>query len=199
MQNITTLRRALEKSPKSLRLWLLYGQKCLTAKELREARTAFERAAEISNGDPEALLGIAQVLFHGGKISESCIRAEAIAKLHFSFAPVHLLLSQIYLRENDRDKAAEHYGNAKMLCKSLGNSDLERELARPVDRRPLTSTEEPPLIPWDQDDHELLSGEEYLDLGSDFIEPEEEVFNFEEFERPQGKFEDVAGLEEVKE
>ena len=97
MQNLTTLRMALLETPQNMRLWLLYGESCLTGNDFEEARKAFEKAETLAPGNREARLGIARVLFRKGKLSEAAVRTQSILQHHTNFAPAHLLLSRILL------------------------------------------------------------------------------------------------------
>lgn len=213
MQNLTTLRKALRESPQSLRLWLLYGQSCLSGNDLEEARKAFEKAEALAPGNPEALLGIASVLFQKGRLSEAAVRTQSILQQHYHFAPAHLLLSRILLAENEREKAEDHYSTAKMLSKSVKDRDLEREFVHQHHRRsPLSNSSvdfnglssDPDWDLSDKLDFSLLSGLEEGECESceepaALADGEEEEFDIDEYERPKGCFEDVAGMEEVKE
>jgi len=211
MQNLTTLRRALHKSPENTRLWLLYGQSCLRSNDLEEARAAFEQAEHLAPGEPEAKLGVASVLFRRGMLSEAAVRTQSLLHHHYHFAPAHLLLSRIFLAESEVEKAKAHYSTAKMLSKSVKDFDLERELVHQRHRHvPMQdpSTEVSGLASdpdWEiSEEFDLGFAQPMEDEDSEFdfdefaIGDEEETFDIEEFERPKGCFNDVAGMEEVK-
>lgn len=215
MQNLTTLRTALLESPQNVRLWLLYGQSCLSGDDLEEARKAFEKAEALSPGDPEARLGIASVLFRKGKLSEAAVRTQSILQHHTSFAPAHLLLSRIFLAENERERAHAHYSTAKMLSKSVKDRDLEREFVHQHHRHASSLPDTPCGFAgltsdpdWDMSDEldlAMFSGLDETDEEcQEDAEPavageEEEQFDILEYERPKGCFQDVAGMEEIKE
>ena len=215
MQSLSTLRRAIEDAPTNMRLWLLLGQTLVSQGSLPEARQAFERALELAPADPEARLGVAQVLFRQGNLSEAAVRTQGILQGNADFAPGHLLMSRIYLAENDPAKATEHYAAARAASKSLTDGQLEGELNRqghrpsPVDRNDI---EERPRLPVgfssDTDEPEWLSQTD-CELASregpsveqdefDFVEEDDPGFSIDDFERPKGSFADVAGLDDVK-
>ena len=214
MQSLSTLRRAIEDAPTNVRLWLLFGQTLLSQGDLTEARQAFERALELAPAEPEARLGVAQVLFRQGNLSEAAVRTQGILQGNSNFAPGHLLMSRIYLAENDPAKATEHYTAARALSKSLADGQLEGELNRqghrpaadridPDDRPRLPAgySTEPDDTEWPgQIDCELASreGPSIEQDEFDFVEDEDLGFNIDEFERPKGSFADVAGLDDVK-
>ncbi len=216
MHDLLNLKQELEDSPENLNLWLLYGQVCANNEALDEARAAYERAHSLDPQNPEALLGIAKVLFQQGNFSEAEVRAQSLASRYPSFAHVQLLLSRIYLAEEDLAKSVEHYELARGLSKSVADKDLEAELAfrghkvgkrgggedrpRLVANAGWESTEDMDFgfnpDPFDDEfagfEPNGLEQEEF-----DFID-DEELFSFEEFERPKGKFSDVAGMDDVK-
>jgi SpoVK/Ycf46/Vps4 family AAA+-type ATPase len=214
MQSLSTLRRAIEDAPTNVRLWLLFGQTLISRGDLAEARTAFERALELAPADPEARLGVAQVLFHQGNLSEAAVRTQCILKTDSTFAPGHLLMSRIYLAENDPAKAREHYSAARSISRELSDAQLEGELLRHRQQRPADrgDTEDRPRLAagfsvdadefeWpDQIDCELANreGPTIEQDEFDFVEDEDLGFNIDDFERPKGSFADVAGLEDVK-
>ncbi|RFC45430.1 MAG: AAA+-type ATPase, SpoVK/Ycf46/Vps4 family/Cyt c-type biogenesis protein CcmH/NrfG/MoxR-like ATPase [Verrucomicrobia bacterium] len=216
MQSLSTLRRAIEDSPTNVRLWLLFGQTLVSQGELSEARRAFNQAIVLAPADPEARLGIAQVLFREGTLSEAAVRTQCILKTDANFAPAHLLMARIYLAENEIAKANEHYAKARSINQELADGQLEKDLLRhgrnrlpQIDR---TETDdrlrlaagfnmEADDFEWpDQVDSELAS-REGPSIGQDefdFVDDDDLGFNIDEFERPKGSFADVAGLEDVK-
>lgn len=213
MQNLTTLRTALLETPQNMRLWLLYGESCLTGNDFEEARKAFEKAETLAPGNRDARLGIARVLFRKGKLSEAAVRTQSILQHHYDFAAAHLLLSRILLLENQWEEAQSHYDTAKMLSKSVKDRELEREFVH-QHHRPAPMPENPFDFAglssdpdWDFSgdlDFSQIptfdeSDEEHLDDTDSLLEGEEETFDFLEYERPKGSFQDVAGMEEVKE
>tara|TARA_R110002096_G_scaffold13623_7_gene48025 strand:- start:3631 stop:5043 length:1413 start_codon:yes stop_codon:yes gene_type:complete len=215
MHDLPTLKKALQDAPDNVRLWLLYGQTCISDKIFDEARAAFEQALALDPSEPEALLGVANVLFQQGKLSEAEVRGQAIARQHVGFAPVHLLLTRVYLAEEDLIKAVEHYDIARGISKLVSDKELEAELAfrgHSIGRNTL-GDDRPRLVAnagWESEDFDFNLGNDPFDddlpglSGSgleqeefDFVD-DEEIFNFDEFERPQGSFADVAGLDDVK-
>jgi len=215
MQSLSTLRRAIEDAPTNVRLWLLFGQTLVSRGELTEARKAFESALQLAPAHPEACLGVAQVLFREGNLSEAAVRTQCILKSDNNFAPGHLLMSRIYLAENDPTKATEHYAAARAISKTLSDGQIEGELIRqgqrptPVDRpdpedRPRLAAGyplEPDEFEWpDQIDCELANreGPSVEQDEFDFVDDDDLGFNIDDFERPKGSFADVAGLDDVK-
>ncbi len=215
MHDLPTLKKALQDAPDNVRLWLLYGQTCLSNEVWDEARRAFDYAQNLDPNEPEAQLGIAKVLFHQGKLSEAEVRAQAIARKQPQYAPVHVLMTRIYLAEEDLAQAVQHYDMARAISNSIADKDLEAELAfrghavsraRPGDDRPRLVAN----AGWDVEDFDFGFGgdpfdDEIAGLETsgmeqdefDFID-DEDLFNIDEYERPKGNFADVAGMDDVK-
>jgi len=217
MHERTTLERALLESPDNVRLWLLYGQSCVNSKALREARKAYDKAIALAPEEPEAMLGIARVLFAQNKVSEAAIRTQCILEEHPGFAPAHLLLAQVHLSEGQAHLASEHYEMAKNLSKAVCDKEIEKQLAihLPVPDLGFDGEfgEQPKITAnsgWEGTDEYDFDIPDFMDDELAEIEGngvEQEEFPFveeedlgfiEEFERPKGKFSDVAGLDDVK-
>jgi len=139
MSQLDSLRLAVSQSPDNVPLLLLYGQACLeeSAKpddndpaSLAEAERSFQRVLELDARQREARLGIARILFGRGKVDEAAVRAESLLRENLKFAPAHLFLSRLYLSENDRQKAAEHYEEAVAADGSVSDRGLEKQLGR---------------------------------------------------------------------
>lgn len=216
MQSLSTLRQAIEDAPTNVRLWLLFGQTLVSQGELSEARRAFNQALQLAPTDLEARLGIAQVLYREGNLSEAAVRAQCILKTDATFAPAHLLMSRIYLAENDAVKANEHYVTARSISKELADGQLEREILRHGRSRPPGGERgdaddrlrlaagfsmDAEDFEWAEQAENELAGRETHSIGQDdfdLFEEDDLGFNIDEFERPKGSFADVAGLEDVK-
>lgn len=216
MHEHTTLERALKECPDNVRLWLLYGQSCVNSKALRKAREAYDTAVALDPDDPEGKLGIARVLFQQKKLSEACVRTQHILSDHPGFAPGHVLMARICLTEHEPLQAAKHYEMAKNLSKSICDKEIEKELAvyQTVpeldfegfgDEAKMVANSFEPVEDYDfglpdSFDDELagMEGNGIEQEEFDFVDDEDLGF-IEEFERPKGKFSDVAGLDEVKE
>ncbi|MEM7012507.1 MAG: AAA family ATPase, partial [Verrucomicrobiota bacterium] len=207
-----------EKTPESVRLWLLLGETWVHELNFPEARTAFERALELDPGEPEAMLGLARAFYHQQLWSDAAVRTQSVLDAHPSFAPGHVLMARILAAENSIDKATFHYELAKSLSKSSTDRQLEAALGIQPAKIVLesVSAEEgdegfvAPSPGWEEDG-EIESFEPIPEFEEDNFSPFHigkdlddgddggDQFDVLEWERPDGKFADVAGLEEVKE
>ena len=115
MPNSSALRDALNQSPNNLSLLLLYGRACLEELHLDEAREIFTRALEQDPEQTDAQLGIAKVSFMEGNTSGAAVRAERVLFLEPDNVQAHLLLSRVFLSEEDRAKAIEHFDRAAQI------------------------------------------------------------------------------------
>ncbi len=219
MQDLNTLRDAVQRSPHDLRLWLLYAHSCVSRSDFAAAGEAFDHALELAPLEPEALLGLAQVRYNQGRLSEAAIRTQLVVEQHPQFAPAHILLARIHLREGNPHEAAENYRQGVALSKVVIDPAIESDLAANgystgslgqlrsgQERSRLaapasweTGEESPGLAPdgFEADFPPVdAEGLEQSEFG--FVEEEEFQFDLDEYERPKSSFADVAGLEDVK-
>lgn len=217
MRKSTSLQQALEQTPESVRLWLLLGESWVAELNYPEAHKAFGRALELDPEEPEAMLGVARVFYHQELWSKAAVRTQSVLDTHPSFAPGHILMARILAAENSIDKATFHYELAKSLSKSTTDRQLEDRLGITPAKAALepVSAEESDdgflgaTGSW-EDDGEPESFEPIPEFEEDNFSPfhigkdqgdddDGDQFDIAEWERPDGKFSDIAGLEEVKE
>lgn len=226
MRTSSTLRRALEQAPHRVKLWLLLGESCVAEEKFPDARTAYDTALNLDAKEPEAHLGIARILYLQNKLSEAAVRTQGVITAHPGFAPAHILMAKILAEEKDLDKARDHYTQAIAISKSATDRRLEQLLEIPKKTIAAAISDElidepMGLVPnpiWEEDSDLDALGEHFdggissfeddsFSPGDGFSIPENlddggeegESFDPDEFERPDGKFSDVAGLDEVKE
>jgi len=179
---LDSLREALSVSPKNVPLLLLFGQACIDELSFDEAREAFDRVLENEPGNTQGKLGIAQVLYLNGNTSEAVVRAEALTKADPGFAEAWILLSRLAVAEGDRDLAARYYQKALKLNPSLSDAGMERDL--PAEQ--VAPAAEP-------------SADASYDTESVIWESDNENDNLPDMQKPDASFEDVGGMEEIKE
>ena len=179
---LDSLREALSVSPKNVPLLLLFGQACIDELSFDEAREAFDRVLENEPGNTQGKLGIAQVLYLSGNTSEAVVRAEALTKADPGFAEAWILLSRLAVAEGDRDLAARYYQKALKLNPSLSDAGMERDL--PAEQ--VAPAAEP-------------SADASYDTESVIWESDNENDNLPDMQKPDASFEDVGGMEEIKE
>ncbi len=179
---LDSLREALSVSPKNVPLLLLFGQASIDELSFDEAREAFDRVLEHEPGNTQGKLGIAQVLYLSGNTSEAVVRAEALTKADPGFAEAWILLSRLAVAEGDRDLAARYYQKALKLNPSLSDAGMERDL--PAEQ--VAPAAEP-------------SADASYDTESVIWESDNENDNLPDMQKPDASFEDVGGMEEIKE
>jgi transitional endoplasmic reticulum ATPase len=179
---LDSLREALSVSPKNVPLLLLFGQACLDELSFDEARDAFDRVLQNQPAHPHAKLGIAQVLYLSGNVSEAVVRAEALATADPGFAEAWMLLSRLAVVEGDRDIAARYYRKALKLNPSLSDAGMERDI--PPEQAAVAAD---------------ASEDSAYDSELDAWEPEKENENSADLQKPNASFEDVGGMDEIKE
>ncbi|HEY2122744.1 MAG TPA: ATP-binding protein [Chthoniobacterales bacterium] len=179
---LDSLREALSVSPKNVPLLLLIGEACIDELSFDEAREAFDRVLENEPGNTQGKLGIAQVLYLSGSTSEAVVRAEALTKADPGFAEAWILLSRLAVAEGDRDLAARYYQKALKLNPSLSDAGMERDLpAKQMAPAAEPATDAP------------------YDTESVTWESDNENDNLPDMKKPDASFEDVGGMEDIKE
>jgi transitional endoplasmic reticulum ATPase len=180
ISRLDSLREALSVSPKNIPLLLLFGQACLDELSFDEAKEAFERVLRNEPANAQGKLGIAQALYLTGNISEAVVRAEALTDADPGFAEAWMLLSRLAIAEGEGDLAARCYQKALKLNPGLSDAGVERDL--PAEQ---ATTKH--------------SADASYDNESDIGESEKENDNLPDLQKPDASFEDVGGMEEIKE
>ena len=130
MSKLDSLRLALAASPGNVPLLLVFGEACLEEFAADEARGAFERAAALDPGNAAAALGVARALHLLGKTSEAIVRVEALALAHPEKAEVHLWLARWLAADGNAPAARTAYQRALGLDAALRDEALEQQLGR---------------------------------------------------------------------
>lgn len=202
MSRLQTLREALSHAPDNTALLLLYGHACLDELFLEEAHDVFSRIVALEPEHAEAQLCLARALLLQGDTSGAAVRVERLLHREALNASAHLLLSRIYLTENNRAKALEHYQRAVEIDASASDRALEADLGRQTKAAP--SPRERIVSPLDLlDDDEAEMRDDFLD--DPFDEPlggewrPETFFAPGDGERFRVTFSDVGGMDALKE
>lgn len=184
MSQIDALRQAVKVSPDNLPLLLLFADTCLEEFHADEAVSAFQQILVKEPDHKQALIGLARALHQTGKTSEAVVRLESFVQAHPDDAMAWLHLSRFLMAEGQREHARECYEKSLKLPGGRQDPGLEQELfmqappAEPKARGKVTSDG------WEAPDKEA-TGESVP--GSEFLE------------RPDTTFEDVGGMDSVKE
>jgi transitional endoplasmic reticulum ATPase len=184
MSQIDALRQAVKVSPDNLPLLLLFAETCLEEFHADEAVSAFQQILSREPDHKQARIGLARALHQTGKTSEAVVRLESFVQAHPDDASAWLHLSRFLMAEGQRDHARECYEKSLKLPGGRQDPGLEQELflqnqpAEPKARGKVTSEG------WEAPDKEAV-GEPIP--GGEFLE------------RPDTTFEDVGGMDSVKE
>ncbi len=188
---ITSLRKALDASPTNAVLRGHLAETLLSAGQLEPAEAEFRRASADAPNDPELKLGLARVFERQNKRSAAMVVLESITRGDDALPAGRVLLAKLLLADDKPDDAAHHYKIALRDDASVADAELTKALGIPT-RRP----------GYDADDEaEFMAHPMHGDASqfSDDDIPFGDVPASEKIERPEIKFDDVGGLEEVKE
>ena len=207
MSPLKAFQDALRQSPENLPLLLLYGRACQEELQMEDAIAAYEKAVELDPRHIDAQIGLARALLDSGNASKAAVRTEMVLRQHPQCAAAHLLLSRIHLTEGDKTRARQHFKTAAQLDASVTDSGLEQDLglslqdARKTSRPPAADPLIPPVA-----DQGVFPGELTAEMEEEFF-ADEQPFDWrpETFlapgdpERDRVSFDDIGGLEAIKE
>jgi transitional endoplasmic reticulum ATPase len=173
-ETLTTLREALALSPDNVPLREHFAAMLLAAGRAEEAEAEYREALARGAGGG-AQFGLARAFFARGKLSEAGVLAEALAESEPDNAAAQLLLARIVLNDGRLDEARERYTRAIQLDASLSDPDLAAVLAAGDAER-------------DRVPAHAYAGDDDAD-----------EFEAVAAERPRITFDDVGGMDDVKE
>lgn len=190
MQNnneLNSIREALKISPDNIPLLKLFAKLCFDHWALGEGKEAFEKILSINPNDLDAKLGLVQVFYQMGKISEASVRVEDILQNDPNMAEAWISSAKIKISEGDLKSAHEHYHKALAIRSDLNDSMIEKELTdaglldspdKPEPQKPMLNTESG----WvDEEPHDHTADD------------------IRDIERPKINFSHVGGMENIKE
>ncbi len=190
---IRSLRSALEVSPDNATLRAHLAATLLKAGDVEAAIVEYKRAASDQPGEPEHKLGLAKAFEQAGKRSQAHVVLETITTGDNALPAARIMLARLLLADGNIDDAEHHYKLAVREDASLADKKLADALGvEPTKRRSSYDDVDEDDMPFDFDGklpmHNGPGGEE--DLEDRFAA---------DVEKPSLKFDDVGGLEEVKE
>ena len=200
MSSRKSLREALEVSPDNVPLMEMYAQACIVDGALSEARSTFDRILGLEPANAGAKLGIAKILYEEEVYSEAEVRVEALLAENPQFAEAVLLLSRIHFVEGNIADAKEAYQRAVKLNNSLVDTEFESRLFLNAPKADVQGGQAAPSLgagggamgfaqldpdEEDEDDDDYYAAERYDMPG--------------QVDRPDISFDDVGGMEAVKE
>lgn len=172
---IGQLREALRESPNNLSLRSLLAESLKRANRCAEAATEFRGILAISPNYPSAEFGLAQCLYNTGDFAGAAASLEKLVAVAPAGAEYRMLLARTLNMLGRKDEARSHYEKALAIRPGLDDSEFAVELMgeKPSARQRLR----------------VVAGGDANSRGA--IEGAEE--------RPKVKFDDVGGMESVKE
>lgn len=173
------LRDAISASPDNIPLRKIYANALLKHGKGEEAEVEFKEALRLAPADTELKTGLAAAFFENGKTSVALVLMEEITAQDRPPARAWLLYAKILLKAGVAEGAKDAYEKAILLDAGLKDNFLESEINLKSQQR---STQEP----------------EKIKLGAMENEDGEEVDKTLEIERPKIAFDEVGGMEKVK-
>ncbi len=128
MSQLESLREAARVSPDNIPLQMLFGEACLNEFAADEAMGAFQHVLKMAPSHPEARIGLARALHHTGRTSEAVVRLEALVAERPDLSAAWLHLSRFLMAEGLRDQAKSCYEKSLALPGGLPDPALEQEL-----------------------------------------------------------------------
>lgn len=187
---LEALKSALAATPRNVPLLIIVAKIHEDRFELAEARACFDRALIEEPGHVEAHLGIARLLDLSGKSSEAAVRLESLCEKQPKFAPAWMLRARIALDEGDATSARTYYDTAVDLDRSLADDELLQSILRAGGNKRITMTSAGTSQEENEADDDFplegLDATSARDLGIEFRV------------KADMKFEDVGGMEKVK-
>ena len=213
MSPLKAFQEALRQSPENIPLLLLYGRACLEELQMEDAVAAYEKAVGLDSRHTDAQLGLARALLLSGDASGAAVRAELVLQQDPQCAAAHLMLSRVHLAEGDKARARHHFNRAAQIDASALDVGLEKDLGQTL----LDARRAQQSSSGSSDNHNHgqgqseglsggLGGENGSDLDDDLFMDEppydwrpETFWMLGDPERDRVTFEDIGGLESVKE
>ncbi len=170
---LQNLLEALKYSPNNLPLRLHIANHLYALNRFAEAEEQYRKVLEIKSNNQTAKIGLAQAFHKLGKSSAAFVIVEELLQEGTPPAEVFLLHAELLLESGDRIAAKEEYDKAVVLDKNLKDLHFENKLKA---RTTSFGSDE---------------GKVSVEL------PDEN--DIKEIEKPKITFEDVGGMEKVKE
>ena len=184
MSQLDSLREAVRVSPDNIPLLCLFAETCLDEFHADEAVQTFQQVLAREPKHAEARVGLARALHQTGKTSEAVVRLEAFLQESPDNGPAWLHLSRFLMAEGHRDQARDCYEKSLKLPGGRQDTSLEQELYlrdQPTKGKVTSEGWHDPSEPAAFPTPDLPKSE------GDFLE------------KPNVTFEDIGGMENVKE
>jgi transitional endoplasmic reticulum ATPase len=177
---IQSLRDAIKASPESIPLRKLLANALMKNERWEEAEIEIKDTLQMAPNDLQVKVALAQTFYELGKISTGLVLVEELVDLERPPARAYLILAKLLLKTKDAEGAKDAYKKATIIDASLKDTFLESEINMKVQEG---VTPEPEKIKLSGEDEENFDDDDsYLDI-----------------ERPKTSFEDVGGMDQLKE
>src|SRR4030095_5938795 len=182
-EQIENLRAAVKLSPDNVPLRMLLADALAAVGRFEDAEAEYTVALASSPNDAKLMLSLATVCFQAGKYSKSLVLVEDLIKRDDSPARAHLLYARLLLNEGRVEQAVDHYKRAVRKDASAADPELADRLGVAAGSK-----------------SEVVDGRIRQSAGGfDDDESPAELAGGAVLEASDIDFDDVGGMEEVKE
>lgn len=198
---IESLREALRVSPENVPLRRHLADMLSAARRFEEAIEEYKRALALAKGDASIELGLAEVYLRAGRTSEAIVIVEAIEGRAAPPAAAYVLHAQMLLRDGEIEEAVRKYRIALDVDPDAADPELSERLGvSPADVARDGDDDDQEFLDPDEMDDELSFEDREVYGGrvrqAESGAPPSEMLG--EIERPRVAFDDVGGMEAVK-
>jgi SpoVK/Ycf46/Vps4 family AAA+-type ATPase len=189
---VSPLREAIRLSPENLPLRKLLANSLLDTGRPDEAEVEFRVALDQAPDDPDSKIGLARAFAQQGKRSQAIVVLEDLAANAALTASQQVTLARLLLQQGLGPAAQQLYRRAIKIDPSAADRELAKELG--VEESP-----SPPRREESEDDEPLSRFNPPRAQRTTWDGDADEETPLVESERPKLTFDDVGGLDEVKE
>jgi transitional endoplasmic reticulum ATPase len=178
------LREALKVSPDNVPLRKLLAQTLLSAGEHVQAETEFREALKLDGSNADIKLGLAKSFAAQGKDSQAIVILETLTKGETAIPAARIAIAKLHFKAGNVEEAVRQYKHAIAADASVADLDLQARLGITPDASTAPAD--------DDDDNDVVDGRVRANWEGSDAAPQQEV------ERPKVNFNDVGGLQELK-
>jgi SpoVK/Ycf46/Vps4 family AAA+-type ATPase len=172
---VEALRDALRAAPDNVPLRKHLAEMLIRAGRPDEAAEEFRKALDLAPGDDSLKIGLGNAFYRAGKHNHALVIIEEFLQRRDTPAAIYLLHARVLLRQGDAERAVRQYHQAIDLDPSLEDKELSERLGVGADEH-----------------DEIEDGRIRVAFGEGPEAPEIEM------EKPSVTFNDVGGMEAVK-
>lgn len=181
LNELNNLREAIKASPENIPLRKYLANLLMKNERWEEAEVEVKESLRLAQQDVELKVMLANIFYKRKKISVGLILAEELVEMEQTPAKAWLIYAQLLLAVNDVENAQDAYEKAIIINPNLRDSFLESEINMKLQNEDSPEPEKIKLGGFDDED-EYEDSENYIDI-----------------EHPKISFEDVGGMEKLKE